>query len=286
MTGPMEIQLIALLVSVACSLPGCFLVLRSRAMLADAITHTMLLGIVLAFFWVEDLSSPLLMVGAAGMGVATVWLTEWLEKSRLVSEDSAIGLVFPLLFALAILLITKYAGSVHLDTDSVLLGELAFAPFDRMILFGMDVGAKGLYTCGGILILNLMLICCFYKELQLATFDPVLASVLGLLPTLLHYGLMALVSLTAVGAFESVGAVLVIAFMVGPPNIAYLLTDQLHHMLILSGVFAALSGMIGYQLAFWLDVSIAGSMAVAVGLLFGLVFLLSPKRKSKHGNQF
>ncbi len=274
----LEIQLIAVIVSVACALPGTFLVLRKMSMMSDSITHTILLGIVLAFFITQDLSSPFLIVGAAAIGVVTVWLTETITKTGLVSEDSAIGIVFPLLFSIAIILITRYAGSVHLDTDSVLLGELAFAPFDRMIVFGKDIGARAIYTSGFLLLLNVGGILLCYKELKVATFDPMLAAVLGFSPALLHYGLMTMISLTAVGAFEAVGSVLVVAFMIGPPATAYLLTDDLKKMLFLSAVFGAASGILGYQLASILDVSIAGCMAVITGLLFFITSLLAPHR--------
>ena len=274
----LEIQAIALIVSVACALPGAFLVLRKMSMMSDSVTHTILLGIVLAFFATGDLGSPLLIAGAAAIGVFTVWLTEAVSKTRLVSEDSAVGLVFPLLFSVAILLITRYAGSVHLDTDSVLLGELAFAPFDRMVAFGVDIGARGIYTTGLLLMVNLVFIALFFKELKVATFDPMLAAVLGFSPTLLHYGLMTLVSLTTVGAFEAVGSVLVVAFMIGPPATASLLTDDLKKLLWLSAGFGAASALTGYRLAVWADVSIAGSMAVTTGLWFALALVFAPHR--------
>jgi len=286
MTAGVEIQLIAVIVSAACALPGVFLVLRKMSMMSDSITHTILLGIVLAFFLTEDLSSPLLIVGAALMGVATVWLTETLMNTRLMSEDSAVGIVFPLLFSIAIILITRYAGSVHLDTDSVLLGELAFAPFDRLVVFGVDIGAKAIYTSGALLLINVILITVFYKELKIVTFDPMLASLLGFSPGLVHYGLMTLVSLTAVGAFEAVGSVLVVAFMIGPPLTAYMLTDDLKKMLLLSAGFGALSGILGYHAALLPDVSIAGSMAVTTGLIFTVVFIFAPKRLQSRGKSF
>ncbi|WP_312159927.1 metal ABC transporter permease [Oscillibacter sp.] len=278
MLPQVEIQIIAVIVAVACALPGTFLVLRKMSMMSDSITHTNLLGIVLAFFVTHDLSSPLLIAGAALMGVVTVWLTEMLSRTRLLAEDAAIGVVFPLLFSIAIILITRYAGSVHLDTDSVLLGELAFAPFDRMLIGGTDIGAKAIYTTGILLLINLAAIIIFFKELKVATFDPMLAAVLGFSPALVHYGLMTLVSLTTVGAFQAVGSVLVVAFMIGPPVTAYLLTDNLKHMLILSGIIGAVNGILGYQAAALQDVSIAGSMAVVTGLVFLLVFVFAPHR--------
>ncbi|MGC6175085.1 metal ABC transporter permease [Lacrimispora sp. 38-1] len=282
MAPQIEIQIIAIIVAVACALPGVFLVLRKMSMMSDSITHTILLGIVLAFFVTHDLSSPLLIAGAAVMGVVTVWLTELLSRTRLLAEDAAIGVVFPLLFSVAIILITRYAGSVHLDTDSVLLGELAFAPFDRMIVGGADIGARAIYTTGILLLINLAAIIIFFKELKVATFDPILAAVLGFSPALMHYGLMTLVSLTTVGAFQAVGSVLVVAFMIGPPVTAYLLTNDLKRMLILSGAIGAINGILGYQAAAVLDVSIAGSMAVMTGIVFLVVFIFSPHRGLIH----
>ncbi|WP_040212837.1 metal ABC transporter permease [Clostridium polynesiense] len=278
MNPDLEIQIIAIIVAVACSLPGVFLVLRRMSMMSDSITHTILLGIVAAFFMVHDLSSPLLIVGAAVVGVLTVFLTEMLNSTKLVSKDSSIGIIFPFLFSIAIIIISRYAGSVHLDTDSVLLGELAFAPFNRMKLFGIDIGAKAIYSMGAILVLNLLFVIFFFKELKIVTFDPALAAVLGFSPALIHYSLMTVVSVTAVGAFESVGSILVIAFMIGPPVTAYLLTDDLKKMLILSGIIGAINGIAGYQFSSLIDVSIAGSMALATGLSFLLVFIFAPER--------
>ena len=130
-----EIQLIASIVAVACALLGVFLVLRRMAMMSDAISHTVLLGIVITFFITKSITSPLLLIGAAVMGVITVSLVELINRTRLVREDAAIGLVFPAIFSIAVIMISRFAGDVHLDTDAVLLGELAFAPFNRLRLF-------------------------------------------------------------------------------------------------------------------------------------------------------
>lgn len=278
MSAPqLEIQLIAALVAIACALPGVFLVLRRMAMMSDAISHTVLLGIVLLFFIVRDLDSPWLILGAAGMGVLTVVLVEVLNNTGLVKQDAAIGLVFPALFSLAIILISRFASGVHLDTDAVLLGELAFAPFDRLTVLGLDL-PRAMWVMGGILLINLAFITVFYKELKLATFDPALAAALGFTPALLHYSLMTLVSITAVGAFDSVGSVLVVALMVGPAAAARLLTDNLHRMLGLSAGLGAISAIGGYWLARGLDANIAGSMATVIGLMFVLVLVFAPQR--------
>lgn len=278
MSPNIEIQMIAVVVAIACSLPGVFLVLRKMAMMSDAITHTILLGIVIGFFIVQDLSSPWLMVGATVIGLLTVYMVELLTKTKLVSADSSIGIVFPFLFSIAIILITRYAGNTHLDTDSVLLGEIAYAPFNRMHILGYDIGAKALYTMGGILLVNLALILIFYKEIKIAIFDTNLAAVLGFSPLLIHYALMTSVSVTAIGAFEAVGSILVIAFMIGPPVTAYLLTDNLTKMLFLSAIFGFINAIGGYYIAMLYDVSIAGSMALFTGVSFLVIFCFAPKR--------
>lgn len=283
MSASLEIQLIAAFTAAGCAIPGVFLLLRKMSMVSDSITHTILLGIVLAFFAVNDLSSPFLLIGAAIMGPITVWITELLSKTKTVSEDAATGIVFPLLFSVAVILITKYAGTAHLDTDSVLLGELAFAPFDRMVLFGYDLGAKGLYISGGLLVINIVFTSVFYKELQVVSFDPVLAAVMGFSPAVVHYSLMTAASLTAVGAFEAVGSVLVTAFMIAPAASAYLLTENLKKMIFIAVGIGLASGILGYHTAVLYDVSIAGCMACWTGVFFAgsvLWNLLQKKKKS------
>jgi manganese/zinc/iron transport system permease protein len=277
-SAQIEIQLIAAVVAAACALPGAFLVLRRMAMMSDAISHTVLLGIVIGFFIVEDLSSPFLIAGAAATGVLTVSLVELLHRTRLVREDAAIGLVFPALFSIAVILISRYAGNVHLDTDAVLLGEIALAPFERFRPFGVDIGPISLYVMGGILLINLAFIALFYKELKLSTFDPALAAALGFSPAAIHYALMTLVSITAVGAFDTVGSILVVALMIAPPVSAYLLTDHLPRLLGLSVLIGVGSAIGGYWLARWLDASIAGAMATTAGIVFVAVLLAAPER--------
>ena len=274
----LEILLIASVVAVSCALPGVFLVLRRLAMMSDAISHAILFGIVIAFFVVKDIESPWLIFGAALTGLLTVVLVELLSRTELVREDAAIGLVFPVLFSLGVIMISRYAGNIHLDIDAVLLGELAFAPFDRLEVAGVDIGPRSLYLMGSILLINLVFIVAFYKELKLASFDAGLAAALGFSPLLVHYSLMGLVSLTAVGAFDAVGAILVVALIVVPPAAAYLLTDRLSVMLMLSAAMGVLSAVTGYLLAYLLDVNIAGSMATMAGMIFLAVYLLAPKR--------
>ena len=267
-----EILAIAIVVAVACALPGVFLVLRRMALMADAISHSILLGIVIGFLVAGDVGSPLLIVGAAATGVLTVLFVEILNQTRLVKEDAAIGLVFPVLFSIGVILIARHAGSVHLDTDAVLLGELVFAPFERLELAGRDMGPRVLWVMLVILALNAGFLRLFYKELKLTTFDAGLATALGFSPIALHYLFMSLVSITAVGAFDAVGSILVVAMMIGPPAAAYLLTDRLPAMIGLSAAIGAVGAIGGYFLSSWLDASIAGSMSVAIGICFEVAY--------------
>ncbi|WP_405251032.1 metal ABC transporter permease [Dokdonia sp. Asnod3-C12] len=278
MDAQIEIQLIAAVVAIACAIPGVFLVLRKMALISDAISHSILPGIVIGFFITEDLNSPLLILLAAVTGVITVVMVESIQKTGLVKEDTAIGLVFPALFSIGVILIAKNANDVHLDVDAVLLGELAFAPFDRLIIGGTDVGPKSLWVMGAILSITVGMLFAFFKELKVSTFDAGLSAALGFSPVVLHYGLMTISSVTVVGAFEAVGAVLVVALMIAPAATAYLLTSDLKKMLVLSVIFGVFSAIGGYWMAHFLDASIAGSMTTVLGLVFLAVYLFAPSK--------
>lgn len=277
-SAQLEIQIIASIVAIACAIPGTFLVLRKMAMISDAISHSILPGIVVGFFITQDLNSPLLILLAAVTGIITVILVEYIQKTGLVKEDTAIGLVFPILFSIGVILIAKNANDVHLDVDAVLLGELAFASFDRLTIGGVDVGPKSLWVIGSILAITIGLLIAFFKELKVSTFDPGLAASLGISPMIMHYGLMTVSSVTTVGAFDAVGAILVVALMIAPAAAAYLLTTDLKKMLIYSVCFGVFSAISGYWLAHWLDASIAGSITTMLGLLFLTVYLFAPSK--------
>lgn len=245
------------------------------SMTSDAITHTVLLGIVLGFLLTGDLNSPILIIGAGIVGVLTVWFTETLDNTGLVDSDASNGLVFPLLFSVGVILITLCADSVHLDTDSVLLGELAFAPFDRLMVLGKDIGAKSVYFSMLLFALNLIFVLVFYKELNFASFDEIAAKTGGFHPEILHYALMTCASVTAVVAFQWVGSVLVVAFMIAPPAAALLLTKRLSVVLALSCAIGGTAAAWGYKLASTLDVSISGTMAVMTGVIFIIILIIT-----------
>lgn len=264
------------LVGIAASLVGNFLVLRGTAMLSDAISHSIVFGIITVWLLTGQVSGPVQIIGAALTGVLTVFLTELLTATRRVKSDAAIGLVFPVLFSIGVLLINLYARDVHIDEHTVLLGEIGFVWLDTMMIAGYRV-PQALVWMGAMTLVNLAFVTIFYKELKLATFDAALAKALGFAPTAIFYGLLLLTSGTAVAAFDSVGAILFIAFVIVPPSAAYLLTDRLWLMLVLGAAISVFASISGYWLAVWLNVSIGGMMAVMTGVALILAFLMGPR---------
>jgi manganese/zinc/iron transport system permease protein len=265
------------LVAAACALPGVFLLLRRMSLVSDAVGHVLLFGIVLAYFVVRDVDSPWLLVGAAAAGLGAVALMELLQKTRLVKEDAAIGLVFPALFAGGVLLASLYLRNTHLDADAVLLGHPDLATADEWRVGPLFVPGAAV-KLGGVLSVNLALLVLFFKELKLTTFDPALAAALGFRPGRVHYGLMAVVSVTAVAAFDAVGPVLVVGFFVVPAAAAYLLTDRLGVLLVLAAALGAGAAWAGTFAAAALDANTAGAVAAVLGLLFAAVFVIAPSR--------
>lgn len=280
----MYIQLLmtAFVVALSCALPGTFLVLRGTSLMSDAIGHAILLGIVTAFLITKDIHSPFIFIGATLIGILTVAGTELLISTKRIMHDAAVGLIFPLLFSIAIILINLYASSIHIDTDAALLGELAFTPFNRLVIYGSDYGPFALWIMGLILCINIACIIMWYPTLKIATFNPDYAQILGYRPSWIHYGLMTLTSITIVGAFDTAGAILVVAFMIIPPSIAQLLTQRLSHMLIASGLISLVTTLAGCLFAHIANVSIAGSIATINGVSFFVILCINLLLPSKN----
>lgn len=270
-----EVLLVLIVTALATSVLGVFLVLRGLSMTTDAISHTILLGIVLAFFITNDIRSPWLIIAASIVGVITVYIIEMVSRTKLVRQDAAIGLVFTALFAVAIILVSKYAGNVHLDMDVVLMGEVIFAPFNRIDILGYSI-PNALWQLSIILFINIAFVALFYKELKLTTFDPKFAYIAGFSATFIYYLLMTLVSVTAVAAFDAVGSILVINFFVAPALTAYLLARRLSSMIWLSMLFAVINSVIGYYIGFGFDLSVAGVTSFVALITFMTVFLFNP----------
>lgn len=268
-----ELIIIASLAALTCALPGTLLVLRGASLMSDAISHSVLLGIALMFLLVGQLDSWLLLVGAALAGLVAVVLVEYIIASKRLKKDAALGLIFPLFFSLGVIVISSYAKNAHLDTDMVLLGELAFAPFTRLELWGIDCGPSAFWILLTALIINFFMIMLLYKEWHITLFDAQLASLVGFAPGALHYLLMTLTSVSAVASFNIVGSMVVVALMIIPAATAYLCSKNFSEMLLLSCGFGIASAWGGCALAIGLNSSIAGCIATTAGVLFGIVFI-------------
>ena len=270
------------LVAICCGILGCFLILRKMAMVSDAISHAVLPGIVIAFMLGGDLDSIWMLVGAGLVGLLTTFLIEFFHQKGRLQTDASIGVTFTWLFAIGVILVSYYAGDAHIDAECVLYGEIAYVPLDLIYLdSGEALAPKSTTVLALVLIVILLVVIAFYKELFLTTFDPGFAMATGLSVSLWHYITMGLVSLTTVASFESVGAILVVAFLVVPPATAYLITTRMKQMILLSCFFGVLASALGYLLAYAIDGSIAGAMATVAGLNFAIVFFVN-KQLSKN----
>ncbi|TDQ42601.1 metal ABC transporter permease [Aureibacillus halotolerans] len=269
------IILTAALVGLSCGLIGVFLILRKAAMMADAISHTVLLGIVIAFMITNELNGPHMALGAIIAGLFTAFLVQWLQ-SRGVQKEASIGIIFTTLFAVGVVLISTSIGNAHLDVRHALMGEITFVPWNTTTIPLLGEVPIATLTLAIVLLIVVAVLLLFYKEWKITSFDPALAASLGIPVVVLHYVFMTLVSLTTVASFDAVGAILVVAMLITPAASAYLWTDRLAVMLILSASFGVASALLGYLVAFMMDTSISASMAFVTGILFVFSLLCSP----------
>ncbi|MGQ7563857.1 metal ABC transporter permease [Streptococcus suis] len=260
----LEVLLILLAVGSSCGLIGSVLVVRNQAMLADALSHSVLLGIVLGFFVSHSLDSPLLLFGAAFFGLLTVLAIEGLHTRKL-AQDAATGLLFTFFFALAVILISLFARNVHLDLDMVLMGEVLFAPLNRLNLFGLSL-PLALVKSVGLLLVLLVFFFLNFQALTLYLLDKEQAKLQGIATKRLELGLIFLVSLTTVSSFEAVGSMAVIVFLLAPSMAALPWSRHFCQFLVLGQCCAILMIVLGFGLASWLDLTMSGTCSV-MGLL-------------------
>lgn len=269
-----EVQIIVLgCVATSGALVGTFLILRRMTMLANALSHTILLGIVsayllLRFFSQTELGASLsistLLVASFVTGIATTFLTEFLCKVIKLQEDASIGLVFSILFSLGIVLVTLFSRNVHVGTELVMGNADALRKADVR-----DVLA--------ILGMNLTLFFFLFHAFKITTFDPQLARSFGYSPLFFNYLLMVQTSATAIGGFRAVGVVMILAFFVIPPLTARLLTNTLSTLLWLAvtiGIFASLVGVAlsrHFLTQFGVGLSTGGIVVMTLGFLYLLV---------------
>ena len=283
MENDIWILAIASLVAISCSMVGVFLVLRRMALLGDAISHSVLLGIVLAYLITDSRSIVAMLIGATLIGLVTAWLSDLLQKLGKLQTDASIGIIFTWFFAMGVILITLYAGQVDIDQECVLYGEIAFAPFDTIVFGNEDIGPRAFWMILGIFLLNIAIIVLAFNRFKLVSFHPALAISLGISVTFWHYLLMTMVSLTTVASFDAVGAILVVALLIIPASTAYLLANSLKSMLIIAAIYAELSVLIGYGLAVVLNSNIAASIGVTAGILLMITVMVLQIKKKRLG---
>ncbi|WP_068467368.1 metal ABC transporter permease [Candidatus Protochlamydia phocaeensis] len=279
-----EIQLLVLMgVAASSALVGTFLVLRRMTMLANSLSHTILMGIVLAYFFTlinpfyqkEQVTyiAPMqaMLIASLITGFLTAFLTQFLTKTGQLQEDASVGLVFTSFFALGVTLVTILTRDAHVGTEAVMGNADALHITDSFWVYL-------------VLAFNLILFIIFYKEFELTTFDPNLALALGFSPALFNYLLMAQVSVTTITAFRAIGVILVLAFMTGPVLTARLLTHRLKHMLVWAVGIGMLSAFSGVALTrhvltiYGIALSTSGVVVCVILIVYLLVMLIAPER--------
>jgi len=266
---------VAALVSVSCAIVGCYLVLRKLSLIGDAISHAVLPGIVLVYLQFETRTGIPLLIGAVLTGLLTAFLTTLVSKGSGVREDAGMGIVFTSMFALGVVMISRNLRQVDLDVNCVLMGQLELVPHQTSLMYGIEVPDMiprlALVFLG---VCAFVLLC--WKELKIASFDPALATAMGISATLFHYLLMATTATVTVASFEAVGSILVIAMLIVPPAAAHLLTTRLRNMMLVSALLALGAAVGGILAARFFNANYAGMMSVVAGVEFGLAVLFAP----------
>ncbi|MGR3366718.1 MAG: metal ABC transporter permease [Sagittula sp.] len=287
-------MLIGTLAAMACALPGNFLLLRRQALIGDAISHTVLPGIVVAFLVTGTIAAVPMMLGAAGAALVAVVLIEAVRRLGRVEPGAAMGVVFTAMFAGGVLLLEQTdTASVHLDVEHALYGNLESLIWLDGFSWSALIDPAALATLppelgrmAAALAVVAVATWLFWRPLKLATFDEAFARTLGLPVTLISLGIVTMAALAAVAAFDAVGSIIVIAMFICPPACARLMTNRLERQVAWSLGFATLSAVLGYVLAgygpLWLgssaSVSAAGMIATVSGVLLGLTALFGPHR--------
>lgn len=252
--------LAAVLIGVACASIGVYVVLRRMAFIGDALAHTVLPGVVIAY-----LNSWSLFGGALIAGVITALGIGWLSRREEIREDTAIGVMFTGMFALGILLISTVRS--FRDLTHILFGNI-------LGVTTSDLGLIALITMAVLVLLAL-----FHKELELTSFDPIHAEVMGLKASRLRYLLLVLLAFTVVSSIQVVGVVMTSALLVTPAAAASLLTNRLRPMMGLAVFFAVTSGMIGLYASFYADVSSGAAIVLACTGFFALAWIINVIRR-------
>lgn len=267
--------MLSIMCSMTCALPGTFLVIRHQSMLVDAMSHAVLPGIVLGAIITHSTHSFVMAILAALMGIIVVLGANWLRNTGLIAGDANQGLLFPVLFALGVIMLSSLLSHVHICEDTVLTGDMNLnaLPGSHVIIKNYSFGPEVFWDLLGIFLINAIYIGIFYQVLKLSTFDPLLAKAMGFPVKLVEWGLMFLVSLTVVVAFDAAGAILVVALVIVPPAGALLISKSLPQMIVWSQIIAVGSALTGFFIAYHLDLPTSAMMAVIDGAVFLLILI-------------
>src|SRR5262245_53011631 len=262
----------------SCAVLGCYLLLKRMSLLGDAISHGILPGIALSVLLTGKISGPFLLAGAMVFGFLTAFLAQTLSAHGRVTEDASLGVVATGLFAVGVIVLTRFLYHVDLDPQCIFFGLLDGVALRTEPWLGLEI-PEAFPTQLLALVLSVGFVLLFWKEMKLAAFDAGLAAAMGFRPHLLHYLLIALVAGSTVSAFEAVGSILVLAMLVVPPATALFLTDRLAHMLVWSAGLAFSSAVIAYYLASpeLFASNMAGMMAIVSGGQLLLAALFAPR---------
>ena len=250
---------IGLLVAAAAAALSCLLVLKGWSLMGDAVSHAVLPGIVLAW-----LAGVPLLLGAFATGMLCAVSTGYIAANSRLKEDAVMGIVFSGLFALGVALFTKVETGLHLD--HVLFGDL------------LGVSWRDVALTASLTVPALLLVLARRRDLLVFAFDPQHAGVVGLNTTALHYGLLCLLSLVIVASIKAVGIILVIALLIAPGAIAFLLTDRFERMMAWAVALALLATVVGIWASYHLDSAPAPTIVVLLSIVFVFVFLFAPRR--------
>jgi manganese/iron transport system permease protein len=253
-------MMIAVMVAVPTALLSCFLVLKGWSLMGDAISHAVLPGVVLAYIMGLPLG-----VGAFAAGMGCALSVGFLKENSRIKEDTVMGVVFAGLFGLGIVLYTSIQTDVHLD--HILFGDI------------LGVGADDLWQTGIIALVVTAIVLAKWRDLLLFTFDPQQAGAIGLPVRLLHYGLLTLLSLTIVAALTAVGIVLVIALLVAPGAIAYLISKRFGPMMLIAAAVSVGSSLVGIYASFFIDSAPAPTIVLLMSITFIVTFVATTARR-------
>jgi len=267
------------LVAWVCALPGSLLMLRKQALLGDAISHAVLPGIFLAYYFSSGTHPVFLLPGAAFSGWIAAQAIAWLSRNKRLSSDAATGLIFTFLFAIGVICISAFAHQTDLDQDCVLFGDILWVPLDRWISdSGQDLGPVAVWILAFALVCFILILILFFRQWKITTLDEVFAQSSGFKTGFWQSLLMGLVSISAVVSFRSVGVVLVIAFLAVPAATAALYVKSLTRQLTDSCFWGTLSVLSGWYIGSAWNLSVSGTMAFMTGVWFCIVFILSRLR--------